>query len=233
MKHTKRVLVHRPGYKPFYREQEVGSDKVQKYLKKAKLKKQEEAKTKAQKYLEKYNAKNKSKGLGAKSNDYVKEHSKPDYLGKININDETQINSKLNEFKEKRINSKIEHALVITKDGEVYECHGINNAVYPDVDLGDKINGAIISHNHPADETEYTFGQSDVQLLQQYKLKKLYGFDVEYSYEMELSNKPIIDDYDKVEEQYKYKNSRHNMLIYKLKQKGNISYRRTKNERVG
>ena len=50
---------------------------------------------------------------------------------------------------------KIENAIVITKDGEVWHCFGIANRVFPDDDLGDKLYGAYVTHSHPIEETAY------------------------------------------------------------------------------
>lgn len=50
-------------------------------------------------------------------------------------------------------------------------------------DLGDKLEGAIVSHNHPIDSTEYSFSKDDFELFQKYNLNVLRGTDEKYTYE--------------------------------------------------
>ena len=63
-------------------------------------------------------------------------------------------------------NEPIENAIVITKDGEIFRCFGNLNAVYPNVDLGKRLYGADVTHNHPiGSDNEYTFSEDDVDLF--------------------------------------------------------------------
>ena len=55
----------------------------------------------------------------------------------------------------------IEIACVITVDGEVYQCFGVEDRVFSDFDLKEKLYGATISHNHPIEETVFTFSTDD------------------------------------------------------------------------
>lgn len=66
----------------------------------------------------------------------------------------------------------------------MYECYGTAQSVYPDTDLGDRIKGAIISHNHPIEYTEYSFSGLDCSLFEEYELQILRGIDEKYEYEL-------------------------------------------------
>ena len=52
----------------------------------------------------------------------------------------------------------IENAVVITKTGLVFQCYGNKNGVYPNLDLGEELMGASVTHNHPiGSSNEYSF----------------------------------------------------------------------------
>ena len=110
-------------------------------------------------------------GLGAGNVSYqAKPHDPPKYIKRIDINDTDAVEKELKDFETQALGKDYETACVITKSGEVYHCFGIKDEVYPDVDLKDKLQGAIVSHNHVISETEYSFGSSDLRLFEKYKL---------------------------------------------------------------
>lgn len=116
--------------------------------------------------------------------DGVDPHDPPVYLGKINMSDLAKIDQMLTSFEAENRNAKYEKALVILQDGNVYECYGTAQSVYPDADLGDKIKGSIITHNHPAEYTEYSFSSQDCSLFEGFELQVLRGVDKKYRYEL-------------------------------------------------
>lgn len=130
-----------------------------------------------------------SKGLGTGENTIVKDHAKPEYIKTIDIKNKKAVEKELLDFENESIHEKIETACVITNDGKVYRCFGVEDGVFPDYDLGEEIRGAYISHNHPESKTEYSFGKSDFELFCQYELEELRGFDVKYSYKFDRHNK--------------------------------------------
>lgn len=167
-------------------------------------------------------------GLGTGNGNYndVPAHKTVEFVKKLVTVNEVTILNELIKFEDNHINEKIEHACVITKDGEVYHCYGVENGVFPDYDLGDKLKGASVTHNHPSFYTEYSFGGEDMELFIKYKLDVLRGADVKYKYE--FTNNPsnideLPDDWMS-EEQFK-----HSMTIKKAKE-NKIGYRRWKNE---
>jgi len=136
-------------------------------------------------------------GLSANNiNNTLENHPKPKYLGKIS---DKKLNNVLKEYENVIKNAKIENAIVITKTGEIYQCFGNATNVWPDVDLGDKLIGAIVTHNHPKEQTNYSFSKADIRLFENYKLKKLRGVDDKYTYEFNKYKKPVLtmpSDYD-------------------------------------
>lgn len=116
--------------------------------------------------------------------DGVDPHDPPVYLGKINMNDLAKIDQMLTSFEAENRDAKYEKALVILQDGNAYELNGTAQSVYPDADLGDKIKGSIITHNHPAEYTEYSFSSQDCSLFEEFELQVLRGADKKYRYEL-------------------------------------------------
>lgn len=116
--------------------------------------------------------------------DGVDPHDPPVYLGKISMSDLTKIDQMLTSFEAENRDAEYEKALVILQDGNVYECHGTSRNVYPDADLGDKIKGSIITHNHPVEYTEYSFSDQDCGLFENFELQILRGVDKRYGYEL-------------------------------------------------
>lgn len=135
----------------------------------------------------------KNKGLAANGDNWkVPEHTAPVLEGKIDLSDAAAIERTLTSFEKETVNAKIENACVITRSGEIYRCYGTENSVFPDADLKDRLVGAIVSHNHPADFTEFSFSKADFELFNNYQLEVLRGVDVKYKYEFNR-NKVEID----------------------------------------
>ena len=96
------------------------------------------------------------------------------------------------------------------------------DGVYPEVDLGDKLIGAYMTHNHPPDSrNEYSFSDSDIDLFNDYKLNVLRGIDEKYVYEMSRSS--YID--QTPEDWRDFYAFRHACVIEKAKSEG-FGYRR-------
>ena len=126
----------------------------------------------------------KIKGLGATDNfDMVPEHNPFEIIDNIDFEDDEAVKVIFENFEKQAVKEKIETACVIAKDGTVYKCYGVETRVFPDYDLGDKLIGAKVSHNHPIDYTEYSFSKDDYQLFMNYKLEVLRGCDEKYTYE--------------------------------------------------
>ncbi len=129
-------------------------------------------------------------------------------------------------YEKEAVKSDIETACVVTKDGTVYKCYGIPDRVFPDTDLGDKLIGAKVSHNHPIDETLYSFSKLDYNLFEEYSLEYLRGCDRLYTYEFTRDASRL----DKYPDDWKSaENFFHSDMIRHAEQR-NIGYRRWPNE---
>ena len=216
-----------------YKRLEAGScdeDNIRKYDKKLKQWQEKLKEVKNNGYAPKDKPKA-FKGLSAKiSGKGIPEHDEPVLLKKIDINDNEAIARELKNFEDYAINEDIETACVITKDGDVYKCFGINDAVFPDFDLGERLKGAIVSHNHPIEETEYSFSNLDLQLFMDYNLKVLRGCDKKYIYEFtrnpnDIDHMPKISISEIDEEIYQH------LKIIRKATENKIGYRRWKNDK--
>lgn len=168
-----------------------------------------------------------AKGLGAKiGGDGIPEHEEPVILKRIDYNDKKSVIKELKNFEKDAINESIETACVITKTGEVFKCFGVEDRVFPDFDLKDKLKGSSVSHNHLIGETAYTFSVDDLSLFMEYDLEVLRGCDKKYTYEftrdaMQIDVEP--DDW------MNFENYSHADIIRRAKEYG-IGYRRWLNE---
>lgn len=133
-------------------------------------------------------------GLSSNNEDndynYNIQHEKPKLIDKV----KDDIILQLNKYeKEIAKDNKKENAIVITSAGDIYHCYGINNMVFPDIDLGDELQNSIITHNHPKNETYYSFSASDLALFFDYNLKELHGIDDKYKYSIKRKENTLYE----------------------------------------
>lgn len=165
------------------------------------------------------------KSVGTGKN--VLEHPSPQYLEKIDISDRMRVQSVIEEHENIIAKEPVEHAIVIAKNGEVYKCFGDKNGVYPDTDLGEKLDGAYVTHNHPEGSlNEYSFSEADVQLFAKHGLSVLRGIDERYVYELSRESL-VIDEHASLIELMESDGdlARHEMMIDIAAQLG-VGYRR-------
>lgn len=112
-------------------------------------------------------------------------------LKTIDFQNEKEINKTLLQFEKEAVYEEIETACIITSNGDVYKCFGINDRVFPDTDLGEKLYGAIVTHNHPIDETASSFSNDDIKMFSHFNLDRLRGCDQKYIYELSRENHNI------------------------------------------
>ena len=122
----------------------------------------------------------------------VESHPSPQIIGHIDFNDMQQVQSVIRKYEPIIAKEAIENAIVMTTDGTVYRCYGKLNGIWPDVDLGDKLYGSIVTHNHPiGSDNEYSFSEADIKLFDRYKLKLMRGIDEKFIYELSRLHKEI------------------------------------------
>ena len=128
----------------------------------------------------------KSRGLAAGNAIYFNEGSKPPYkIGDVDFYDNALVGRTLSWFESLAVNAPIENALIITASGEVYHCTGDLNTLETIEELGQKLRGAIVTHNHPVGSAnEYSFSEDDIKLFRDFDLKILRGVDEKFIYEL-------------------------------------------------
>lgn len=181
-----------------------------------------------EKWLEGQNKAGQSIGLSSSgSNQLVEPHDPPKFIR--DVLDKEDRKKILSDYEKLIVDSPIENAIVITKDGKLYHCYGTLNGVYPDYDLGEELRGADMTHNHPVgSDNKYSFSESDRSLFFSYELHILRGIDELYEYEFNRDK----DDVDEITgsafdiDEYSF---RHQKVIDEARLFG-IGYRRKKRE---
>ena len=98
-------------------------------------------------------------------------------VSKIDINDESAVQSSLDDFANQYADVPIEHARVITPNGTVYDISGVDGAVNPAVVSKKELAGSQIIHNHPVPDGETvadSFSVYDFRFAAQYKTRRNY-----------------------------------------------------------
>ena len=126
----------------------------------------------------------KAAGLAASGGNEEEWHDPPKLLEKLEKVDYNIAVEKLKQYEPEIAELKVENAVVVTQDGEVWRCFGTEQNVYPNVDLGEKLRGAYVTHNHPYEHTEYSFSDDDFNLFSDYELSVLRGVDDRYEYQL-------------------------------------------------
>lgn len=112
-------------------------------------------------------------------------NTSPYLLGTLDPSDGAMIAEVIRHYEELIVNAPIENAIVITTDGEVYHVTGDKNFITPLAELDTKLNGAIVTHNHPSDSAgDYEFSAYDTDFFKDYSLGKLRGIDEKFVYEL-------------------------------------------------
>lgn len=164
-----------------------------------------------------------------KANDKVSNNDKSVIVNRkrIKYNDDREVKKSINEFISIHSNSEIEYARVINKDDWEFEIKGTKNTV--DLTVIDNLKDAIVIHNHPDDETEYSFSGQDVNLFIDKGLKELYGIDSKYIYKLNRNS----NDIDVIEDlELNSEDVQHFFMINTAKNL-KIGYRRYKNNGKG
>ncbi|MBQ9480101.1 MAG: hypothetical protein IJU71_11185 [Selenomonadaceae bacterium] len=157
-------------------------------------------------------------------------NTSPYLLGRVDPNDGEQLAAVIRHYEERIANQSIENAIIITAYGEVYHTTGDLNTVNPILLLGNKLNGATVTHNHPRDSAnEYSFSGNDIELFMSHSIERLRGIDERFVYE--LNRNPQDSDVGSVtvEDMADGFGYRHFKVMEKAEELG-IGYRRWRHE---
>ena len=130
----------------------------------------------------------KPRGLAAGNIDTTTtEGSPPKLIGKLESVTEATIKKTLEHYEKQIVTAPIEHAVIVTAAGEIYHCTGDLNTLTTIEDLGEKLYGSYVTHNHPVgSDNDYSFSAKDRMLFEKYKLARLRGIDEKFVYELNL-----------------------------------------------
>ena len=163
------------------------------------------------------------------------------------LSDESKVNT-LKKYEEKILNKDVENAIVIDKEGNIYFIEGNSkNSIYIK-NLGEeKLKDSYMTHNHPKNETYFSFSSYDISEFMEMDINKLRGVDYKYVYEIEKIEGTIKPDRDTIMHEF-YADLRnealeiirndkldadedeYHIINQLLAKKYNYKYRRIKNE---
>ena len=161
---------------------------------------------------------------GDRTIDFVGGGTSPYLIGHIDFKDDSHVKQALDWFESIAVTAPVENALIITVAGEAYHCSGTLNELTTILELGEKLRGAIVTHNHPVgSDNEYSFSDDDKDLFMDFNLARLRGFDEKFIYEFNRNpkNKEKVSP---IENTNKF-NARHNWVAEMAISLG-IGYRR-------
>lgn len=101
-------------------------------------------------------------------------------------------------YEKQLIDKDVENAVVVDKEGQAYLLEGnSSNSIYVK-NMGDKLNGAYMTHNHPKNETYYSLSAFDISEFMETGMQKLRGVDHKYTYEIQRNSDTIKVDRDTI-----------------------------------
>lgn len=109
-------------------------------------------------------------------------NSKPQHLETIDFKDEKMVQSTLEKYEAQIVEQDYETSIVILPNGKVVRVDGKRATVDPKK-AGD-LTGAVVTHNHPENEGDHTFGSDDFNLFIDTNMAILRGIEKDYLYEL-------------------------------------------------
>lgn len=117
--------------------------------------------------------------------------SEPIFIGKVDLD---KIDETLEKYEKEMVKLDHETAIIITKEGKIFSVVGNKNSVnFRDIGA-EELEGSTVTHNHPANETRYSFSHFDITEVLTYKLHRLRGVDEKYIYEIITSQDTLFGD---------------------------------------
>ena len=143
----------------------------------------------------------KPRGLAAGNIDSVTvEGSPPKLIDKLENMTPALIQKTLEHYEKQIVTAPIENAIIITVEGEIFHCTGGLNDLDTIIELGERLYGAIVTHNHPVGSVnEYSFSELDRALFVKYNLARLRGVDEFFIYELNRDPK-FLNNEDEIPE---------------------------------
>lgn len=144
---------------------------------------------------------NEINGIIKANNDSVEDKlkSKVTLVEKIpDLSNENKINT-LKKYEEKIVNEDVENSVVIDKKGNTYLIKSnSSNSVYIK-GLGEEIlKDSYMTHNHPMNETRYSFSGYDISEFMSTNMQLLRGIDYKYIYEIEKTEDTLTVNSDNI-----------------------------------
>ena len=107
--------------------------------------------------------------------------SEPIFIDKVDLD---KVDETLEKYEKEMVKLDHETAIIITKEGKVFSVVGEEGSVYFRNVGEDALNGATVTHNHPAKLTRYSFSKYDLKEFMDLKLHRLRGIDDKFVYEI-------------------------------------------------
>lgn len=145
---------------------------------------------------------------------------KPERVGKIDFQDKDSITKILEDAEHKYSSYDYEVCMAITRDGGVWETQGLAGSVHPEqietMENGTTLKGAYMYHNHPADQTYFSFSANDIAFFIEKEIEISYASDYKYSYSLKRTKDTLKSIGDDVVARYKevYSNDVYEMACY-------------------
>ncbi len=134
------------------------------------------------------------KGLGA--NNKFEKHKDGMVIkrGKLTVTDQDTKIKVLKAYEKRLVTLDHERAVVISDRGAVYEIVGTSEHVYPEILGNEVLKNAIVTYNHPINETEYTFSSLDINGYNECKMFILRGVDYKFEYQLSNIGETVVDE---------------------------------------
>lgn len=125
--------------------------------------------------------------------------SEPIFIDKVDLD---KIDETLEKYEKEMVKLDHETAIIITKEGKVFSVVGEEGSVYFRNVGEDALNGATVTHNHPAKLTRYSFSKFDLGELMDLRLKRIRGIDNKFIYEIITDENTKFVDYQVIVHEY-------------------------------
>lgn len=118
--------------------------------------------------------------------------NEPKYLGSLDNLSDNVVRLTLEKYESEIVEYDQESAIVVTAAGLIFQCFGTKNSVSLIEDMGEELEGASVTHNHPVGSgNEYSFSNDDINVFMDYNLKMLRGIDEKYVYELSRNENEV------------------------------------------